>query len=207
MINTQIKTWCDLSKLRTRLFSSLCNQSTVNKEVHIYYKGYKLNKDNNIAGNSDPLKKWLWQCEIPQTRHCEDESLRKARDEICIPERACCSNLCIVKAKDEWVRFTSPFVCSFFPPTNGSSCFPLSDLPLGDESFYSLVPHLNEVGGMWGGYFNHLYKYLHSHGLTLGIVYYFISFTRWAPPLIQTRLFTSSALPFNKTSTSLETLA
>lgn len=59
VINTQIKTWCDLSKLRTRLFSSLCNQSTVNKEVHIYYKGYKLNKDNNIAGNSDPLKKWL----------------------------------------------------------------------------------------------------------------------------------------------------
>lgn len=74
----------------------------------------KLNKDNNVAGVSDPLKKWLWQCEIPQTRHCEDESLRKARDEICIPERACCSNLCIVKAKDEWVRFTSPFVCSFF---------------------------------------------------------------------------------------------
>ncbi|KAF0041101.1 hypothetical protein F2P81_006999 [Scophthalmus maximus] len=31
----------------------------------------------------------------------EDESLRKAKDEICIPERACCSNLFIVKAKDD----------------------------------------------------------------------------------------------------------
>lgn len=79
---------------------------------------------------SDPLQKWLWQCEIPQACHRQDESLRKARDEICVPERACCSNLCIVKAKDEWVRFTSLFVCSlflslslWFPPTNASSCF------------------------------------------------------------------------------------
>lgn len=82
-----------------------------------------------------------------------------------------------------------------------------SDLPPGGESFYSLVPHLNEVGGMWVGYFNHLYKYLHSHRLTLGIVYYFISFTHWPPPLIQTRLFTSPAQPFNRTPSSLETLA
>lgn len=87
------------------------------------------------------------------------------------------------------------------------SLLPFGDLPPGEESFYSLAPHLNEVGGMWAECFNHLYKYLHSRGLTLAIVSYFTSFTRWPQPLIQTRLFTSPARPFNETGTSLETLA
>ena len=67
-----------------------------------------------------------------------------------------------MKAKDGWVRFTSPFVWSFFSTHKCFFLFPLWDLPSGKELVCSLVLYLTEAGRRNNSYFNHFNKYLQS---------------------------------------------